>query len=67
MKKYRIITNEYGEYDVQKRVLFFFWQTQTFMGFDTIQRAEDWINNTTKIEQRKKQLEKRAGKIIKYL
>lgn len=67
MKKFRIVTNEWGEYDVQKRILFIFWETQTFMGFETIESAERWISNYDKKKKIKKELKKRAGKIIKYL
>lgn len=67
MKKFRIITNNWGEYDVQKRILFIFWETQTFMGFETIESAERWISNYEKRKKRKEELKKRAGKVIKYI
>ncbi len=67
MKKFRIITNDWGEYDVQKRILFIFWETQTFMGFETIESAERWISNYDKRTKRKEVLKKRSGKIVKYI
>lgn len=67
MKKYRIVTDSYGGYDVQKRVLFIFWENQTFMGFDTVKQAEEWINSEQKREKKEKQMRKQAGNIIKYL
>lgn len=67
MDKYRIITNEFGTYDVEKRYLFIFWINQKFIGFENIESAENWINDTNKRNKRKKELKKNAGKIIKYL
>ena len=67
MKKYRIVTDAFGGYDVQKRILFFFWETQTFMGFHNVEDAENWIISKEKREQRQKELRKQAGKIIKYI
>jgi hypothetical protein len=37
------------------------------MGFETIESAERWISNYDKRTKRKKELKKRAGKIVKYI
>ena len=58
MKKYRIVTNKYFDFDVQERFLFFFWRDLTFTGFDNLKDAENWLIDI-KEQKRKYKLAKK--------
>jgi radical SAM superfamily enzyme len=43
MAKYRIVTDQYSGYEVQKRYLFIFWFQPITNTFDTIEKAKLYI------------------------
>lgn len=44
MKNYRIVPNVYGEYSIEKRYLFFFWET-LYGSYLTVRAAEKVIEH----------------------
>ena len=53
MRKYRIVTNNYFNFDVQERFLFFFWRNLTTTDFDNLKDAENWLKDI-KLQRKKK-------------
>jgi hypothetical protein len=66
MKKFRIITNNYFNFDVQERFLLFFWRNLTTTDFDNLKDAENWLKDI-KLQRKKYKLAKKNFKKNKYL